>query len=126
MLEDRLESVERQLIRLTKTLQDLITMYVESNTDSILSGLPKHSGYIPQFIKERDNNLPVTLQDVQLLVEPAITVFGADSVREMLTQFSTKNGEAVTALSQLKKSDYPECYEYFRVGLGLRMDDLRK
>lgn len=117
MLEDRLEAVERQLIRLTKTLQDLITMYVETNEESILSGMPRHSKYIPKFVKDRDNKLPVSIQDVQHVTEVSIKVFGTDSVSEMLTMFTSRKGDAVTCLAELQKTDYKNFYDYMTTGL---------
>ena len=125
MLEDRLESVERQLIRLTKTLQDLITMYVETNTDSILRGMPKHSTYVPQFVKDRDAKLPVSIQDIRHITEAAIAIFGSDSVSEMLTMYSTNKGDAVTCLAELQKSDYKSFYEYLVTGLTAYTTDLK-
>lgn len=124
MLEDRLESVERQLIRLTKTLQDLITMYVETNADSILSGMPKHSKYVPKFVKDRDKNMAVDLPDVRHVTEVAITIFGSDSVSEMLTMYLTKGGTAVTCLADLQKSDYKSFYDYLTTGLKAYFVDI--
>ncbi len=107
MIENRLEAVERSLIRLNKTLQELITLYVDTQTNPLLGDLPKNAGFKPTIIKDRDKRraakqaVSYTLQELRSIVDDAMSVLGTETVEHHL------RAHEATCLAEL-----PEAYYY--------------
>ena len=110
MIEDRLEAVERELIRLNKTLQDLITIYVDSQAGNLLANIPKADHYLPEFIKQRDAVMKKrgkqTLTTVRRTVDLAVQVLGVHTVELVMNNYTTSDSKGVTCLADLQPEDY--------------------
>ena len=110
MLEDRLEAVERELIRLNKTLQDLITIYVDSQAGNLLANIPKADHYLPEFIKQRDAVMKKrgkqTITTLRETVDFAVQVLGVHTVELVLNNYTGAGGEGCRSLSEVMAEDY--------------------
>ncbi len=106
MLEDRIEAVERSLIRLNKTLQELISLYVDTQTNPLLGDLPKNSGYVPTIIKDRDarrnakHAVSYTLSEVRSIMESAMKVLDTPTIEAHL------NNHDATCLADMPEQQF--------------------
>ena len=114
MLESRLEAVERELIRLNKTLQDLITIYVDAQAGGLLQGIPKADSYLPEFIKQRDKLAKrkgkQTITSMREMIDFAVQVLSVQTVLNVINNFNTKEGLPAQCLADIQLQDYQALY----------------
>ncbi len=106
MIEERLEAVERELMRLIKTLQELIELYIDTNTNPILGDMPKNTGFIPTIVKDRIKRnkqrklINFEIHEVREITSKGISVLGSNQLEKILNTYG------VTNISALATSDY--------------------
>jgi len=105
-IEDRLEAVERNLIRLNKTLQELISLYTDTQINPLLGDLPKASGFVPKIIKDRDarrnakHKVTYSLHELRAIMEDAMSTLGNETVQHHL------NTHEASCLADLPEQHY--------------------
>ncbi len=105
-IEQSLERVERELIRLTKTMQELVSLYVDTNANPILGDLPEISGFVPTLVKDRAKRahqrdaISYELHEVRSIVNDAINILGSVTVESHLAAYDA------TTLGHLDESNY--------------------
>ena len=114
MLESRLEAVERELIRLNKTLQDLITIYVDAQAGGLLQGIPKADNYLPEFIKQRDklakHKGKQTLTSMRELIDYAVQVLSVHTVESIISTYLKADETPCTCLADVHPTMYESLY----------------
>ena len=90
-LEERLEALERSMIMLNKTLNELISLYVDVQTNPLIGDLPKNVGFVPTIIKDRNarraakQQTHYTLPQMRSIMTAALKIFDIPTMEALLS-----------------------------------------
>jgi len=105
--EDRLESLERSILLLNDSMQELIKLYIETQTNPILGDLQIPEGFEPKIVKDRNARARLSgqqhwsLYELRELTEALIDTRGKQFTSRILGRYNS------CTLAELSVSDYP-------------------
>ena len=115
MIEQRLESLEREIIRLNITMQELITLYLDTQSNPILGDLPKNQDFVPSIVKSRNKRasqqdaIQYSITQVRDITNEGIEILGEHYIRSLLSAYEAKS------VAHLSEDQYfPYCQNVLR------------